>query len=109
GSLPLLRKNQDESTNLSWPELLRKGTNYGTCEQIEIHRQTKTKTRAYPRGLLKARNIEERSRTPGLGHREQGEWWRQKERKWSRQEREQSELSQRREKGWPKKEALSGL
>ena len=57
----------------------------------------------------KARHIEERSRTPGLGHREQGEWRRQKERKWARREREQGELSQRRENGLPKKETLSGL
>src|SRR2546430_10357525 len=97
---------RDKSTNVSRPELLRKGRNYGTWEQIEIYQQTKTKSGAYRRGLRKARQIEERSRTPGLGHCEQGEWRRQKERKWARSEREQSELSQRREKGWPKKEAL---
>src|SRR5438874_1599640 len=34
---------------------------------------------------------------------------RQKERQRPRQEREQSELSQRRQKGWPEKEALNAL
>ena len=42
---------RDKSTNVSRPELLRKGTkNYGTWEQIEICQQTKTKSRAYRRG-----------------------------------------------------------
>src|SRR5207248_348894 len=107
-SLRVWRKMRDKSRNVSRPELLRKGRNYGTREQIEIQRQTKAKSGAHRRGLRKARHIEERSRTPGLGHREQGEWRRQKERKWARQEREQGELSQRREKGRAKKETLSG-
>src|SRR5712675_3131926 len=81
-SLRVSRKMRHKSTNLSWPELVKKGRNYGTWEQIEIYRQTKTKSRAYRRGLRKARHIEERSRTSGLGHREQGGWRRQKERKW---------------------------
>src|SRR5207249_151386 len=46
---------------------------------------------------------------PSLGHCEQGKRRRQKERQRPRQEREQSELSQRRQKGWPEKEALNAL
>jgi len=54
----------------------------------------------------KAEHIEEGYEKRGTSKKEAE---RQKERKWSRREREQGELSQRREKGWPEKETLSGL